>query len=155
MRAICARRSGCTGEAPGTALASQLKFAVLISTTTFLSRVAARAQLDPAQCGRLVERAMKALAAQLRPETVRRLSEELPPTLGAWVEQAVFTGARGLAPLLAMEVTLEQIAIVCGALAETLAGPMLTVLRLELHEELAVLLTPQEQHPPDASSWRA
>lgn len=128
---------------------------MLISTTTFLSRVAARTGLEPAACGRLVELTMKALATQLRPSTVQWLSGELPPTLAGWIEGATFAGRTGLAPMLAAGLAREQVAVVCGALAETLQAPVLQVLRVELHEDVAVLLTPHEQHPADASSWRS
>lgn len=98
---------------------------------------------------------MKALAGQLCVSTVQRLSDELPPTLAVWVEAPAAPGPAGLAPMLAAGLVLEQVATVLGALAELLPASMLQVLRTELPGDLAALLTPCEQHPSDASAWRA
>jgi len=119
---------------------------VLVSTNTFLSRIATRTGLAPDACGHVVEQTIKTLAAQLDAQTLREFADNLPPTLAGWAESSHGELPAELAPV--------HLAAVCGGLAEIMSEPFCEVLRIKLPPALAALLVPRERDPADLSAWR-
>ena len=128
---------------------------MLVSTSTFLSRIAARTGLDAEACGVVVELTVSTLASQLRGELTAVLSENLPPTLACWAEAAAKGPHRTISELLALGPSPAHVAVVCGAVAELLPLEVLAAVRVTVQRELSVLLVPREAAPTDLSAWRA
>lgn len=124
---------------------------MLVSTHTFLSRVATRTRLDPDDCGHLVELTIKTIAAHLDADTRSQFIDNLPPTLAVWAESAAPSTPHGLRALGHAGLAPEHVAVVCGALAAMLPDELREALRIELPDEFAALLVPLD----DLSSWRA
>ncbi|MGK3946180.1 DUF2267 domain-containing protein, partial [Streptomyces caeruleatus] len=83
----------------------------------------------PEAAGELTRVTLRGLGAQLHAAQVADLSDELPPTLAAWLGSAPHGGPRGLAPLLervavaepgSVSFAAEHVAVVCQAIAEVL-----------------------------------
>ncbi len=128
---------------------------VLVSTHTFLSRVATRTRLAPDDCGHLVELTIKTIAAHLDADTRSQLIDNLPPTLAVWAEAAAQSTPHGLRTLRQSGLAPEHVAVVCGGLAAMLPDELREALRIELPDKFAALLVPLEPEPDDLSSWRA